>query len=350
MKEKININEKAGFILNDFPWTEEWKQELGDLQEVVQQKGDIKEGSIEVNYKNRIKSKNMTKIRDGVYIDENSILDKRYGVKLIRDKNKVKFILDNIALEWLDWIKQLSLLKSGMTLVHASAVEKNGKALVFPSWGGVGKTSIASYLVKNKGYNLLGDDQIIISRGGMCYSMPMRLVIYPYHKDVFPELFEQGKGPILPESMINFFDFIGKKLIKPLAKKNSDLLQKLREKNPQSLKVKPSEVFGINKISYKAELEKVVWVDKGENSRPQTDSDIKVKNRLFGCTINDFDSYCQEIINIGMGLDIFENIYCIWGDVLNKGVNEEVKRRKLVLPESCNYKELQKKINESLYQ
>lgn len=87
---------------------------------------------------------------------------------------------------------QLILAPQGMTMVHAAAAAApDGGVLLLPGPGGVGKTALLGQLVQHHGYKLLGDDIVILSDQGECYSFPRSFVLKPYHESVYPEVFEK---------------------------------------------------------------------------------------------------------------------------------------------------------------
>lgn len=73
------------------------------------------------------------------------------------------------------------------TLLHASAIEKNGKAFVFPSTGGVGKTALSFLMIKKHGYRLLADDYCHVSTAGKVYFHPRKIMFYGYNLQGLPE-------------------------------------------------------------------------------------------------------------------------------------------------------------------
>jgi hypothetical protein len=76
---------------------------------------------------------------------------------------------------------QLALLRRGATLAHCSAIEKNGRAILFPAWGGVGKTSIMSRYM-DEGWRFISDDSCIIRDDGTAFMHPLPMHIYKYHE------------------------------------------------------------------------------------------------------------------------------------------------------------------------
>ena len=80
----------------------------------------------------------------------------------------------------------------GRALIHACCVVKDDKCIVFPSWGGTGKTSIVLYFL-SKGFGYMADDWVFVGRDGCAYAYPRRIRIYSYNLRQFPWLRERLK-------------------------------------------------------------------------------------------------------------------------------------------------------------
>ena len=65
-------------------------------------------------------------------------------------------------------------------LLHAGAVEKDGKAYLFPASGGVGKTAMVTELSK-RGYKYLADDWVIVGTDGMAYPLLKTIHMFDYN-------------------------------------------------------------------------------------------------------------------------------------------------------------------------
>jgi hypothetical protein len=76
---------------------------------------------------------------------------------------------------------QLTLLNHGATFCHASAIERDGQAILFPACGGVGKTSLMSRYVE-QGWNFLADDLCTLDSRGRAAIHPLPMHIYKYHE------------------------------------------------------------------------------------------------------------------------------------------------------------------------
>lgn len=70
----------------------------------------------------------------------------------------------------IDFITHFLMNLKGYPTLHASAISKNGKAIVFTGPGGAGKTSFSLFGLKN-GFKFMGDDRLILNNGTV-FSFP----------------------------------------------------------------------------------------------------------------------------------------------------------------------------------
>ncbi len=91
-------------------------------------------------------------------------------------------------------IQQLFLRKQ-ISFVHAAALQSpQGGVTVLAGAGGVGKTALAGFLVQEKGYKLLGDDMVALTKSGECLAFHRPFTLKEYHRSVYPELFASRKS------------------------------------------------------------------------------------------------------------------------------------------------------------
>jgi hypothetical protein len=70
---------------------------------------------------------------------------------------------------------RIAMARKGVSLVHASSVERNGQAWIFSGRSGAGKTLTALRALET-GWRLLGDDSCLVSEGGVKgYWQPLNL-------------------------------------------------------------------------------------------------------------------------------------------------------------------------------
>jgi hypothetical protein len=85
-------------------------------------------------------------------------------------------------------IINFKLLCKGFVPVHAAAVSKNGKAIVFPGRGGTFKTTLSMDFVRKLDYSIFGDDWVIINKNKVfSFVIHSRLFDYRVHKMKFED-------------------------------------------------------------------------------------------------------------------------------------------------------------------
>jgi hypothetical protein len=102
-------------------------------------------------------------------------------------------VYTDIMFSFTGLIQQL-FLSQGISFAHAAALQSPaGGITILAGCGGVGKTALSGFLVKEKGYKLLGDDMIAVTESGMCLAFHKAFVLKEYHRSVYPELFATRK-------------------------------------------------------------------------------------------------------------------------------------------------------------
>ena len=216
--------------------------------------------SLEYN-DNVVKLDNFYEVVPNIFINRNTneIFDKEYGALITRKKDGYSIVCSQECNEWLMMVLEYCLLANGATLVHSAGVEKNGKAYIFPSWGGVGKTASIAKLVREEGYHLLGDDLTILKTDGSVLAFPKKFVLYDYHRKLFSDA--MSGTPLVKGGISN----IASKMIpgvKAFLRKFPGVLAWARRHNPQSKRVSPYDIFGGDVIATGGKLEAVTWLER----------------------------------------------------------------------------------------
>jgi hypothetical protein len=73
---------------------------------------------------------------------------------------------------------EIKLLQKGYTLLHAGGVTKGDKGYALFGWPGAGKSSTIFGLSKEHGFEVLGDDMVILSNKGKLYAYPEKAGVY----------------------------------------------------------------------------------------------------------------------------------------------------------------------------
>ena len=247
-------------VCDGYPWCDTLFLSHGvakdgkDAYELCRQK-------IHVDFTKELPMGDVRFIGDGAYIGQDVYLDEQYGVRVEKHEDYWRLIVTQECNEWLVIVLQLALLNCEHSLIHAAALEKDGKVLLLPSWGGVGKTATVCRFIREYGWRLLGDDLVIIGEGRVLpFLKPF--VIYPYHKDLFPELFNNGenhtvKNIALSNMMSRMIPGV-KRALRPFPR----VLAYLRKHNPQSMRVSPRKIFAEDQLSQGGEVCRMVWLER----------------------------------------------------------------------------------------
>ena len=200
----------------------------------------------------------------------------------------------------------------------------------------------------------MGDDYIIAGKNGMCYGYPTGLAIYPYHRDVFPEIFLTGRGPLSPTFAKELFSdlaTLSKRLLRPFPK----ALQFARRHNPQSVRIDPAEVFGRNKFASQAILTNVVWLDRSHDREDivlERDRDRdSIASCVFGSTLAEFDWWCSRLINLAMskGIVAADDVYPVWLGILKEAFRN-ASLHSLLLPFELKFQDMRDAIHSTMEQ
>ena len=217
---------------------------------------------IRVSYEKELPMEDVRFIGDGAYIGHDVYLDEQYGVRIQKTSDTELWLrATQECNEWLVIAMQLSLLGCGHTMIHAAALEKDGQVLMLPSWGGVGKTATVCRFVREYGWRLLGDDLVILGNGQVKpFLKPF--VIYPYHKDLFPELFDNGENHTVKNLKVS--DMMSRMIpgVKRMLRPFPRVLAYLRKHNPQSMRVSPTKIFTPEQLSEGGSPMRMVWLER----------------------------------------------------------------------------------------
>lgn len=191
----------------------------------------------------------------------------------------------NFTYNFFDLVTELQLLKNGASYVHASVVEKEGKAVAFIGGGGIGKSSIMLSLCLEKGWKYLSDDLGIFVEDGTTFRSPKKIQIYKYNTI---------KKPKLEKNLLRKHSFINRMFwyIHNLLKGSKGVRRR----------VHPEEIFSEDSISSFAKLDKVIFLEKSDVENFHT-SNISAQ-KLAICASNillEELSPLPKIINLSNG-------------------------------------------------
>jgi hypothetical protein len=99
-----------------------------------------------------------------------------------------KFDCNKFFVYVLEPIIRMNLIANNdIVMLHSSAVGTKEGVLVFPAWGGTGKTNLMLELL-SEGYDFYGDDLVLINQKGQVFSYLKPLNLFDYNLKAFPHI------------------------------------------------------------------------------------------------------------------------------------------------------------------
>ncbi len=315
-------------------WTDELARALGpDLERIGRTARSEARSRLTLRFVDRLDLTGLRELTRHVHVGNRTVADTLYGVRITDQTGGLHLDATAPALEWVLWGLELALLDAGATFVHCAGLVREGRAVLLPSWGGVGKTAIVAHLVREHGYSLLGDDLVIVDREGWCFPFPKPFVLYGYHRALFPEVFDRGRGPVAPPALGAVLTAAARR-VKPWLRPFPAVLQLARRLNPQSQPIAASDVFGRNALAEPARLARVIWLERGRTEPAGGAIAVEeLATRILGSTSHEFDARAVALTNVlfGVGLLRFLSAHGRWHHILSTSLGR-VDRRTLTLP------------------
>lgn len=202
------------------------------------------------------------------------------------------------------WL-QLLLLKQGLTFVHGAGIELNGKGIIFPAFGGVGKTILIAGLRKLNSFKFFGDDYVIVDKKGNMFSYPSDFSVYDYHLDFFTELKNTSFNYYLRRRKLFGGYYETKRTINFIAKRlELSSVPVLKGWHANYIKVPTANLIKPQKIGEKTKLFASVFLERynGEKIRSMEISlgeIIRVVSGILNLEFKDAFSYLYVLAAVG---------------------------------------------------
>ncbi len=232
--------------------------------------------------------------------------DIHFAVRI--EQKRITLFLDVSGVAINPWI-QLLLVPQGVTMVHAAGLEKDGRALLLPAFGGAGKTLAAGVLVRDYGYKFLGDDIVLVKSDGTILPFPRPLFFYPHHIDVFDRYFGNRAGSVSRQRLSKAIkrNIVRRMPLKQLVKSFAEsfgiegVLRRAASSHDHLDSAAPAEVFKPEAIGTGSPVSKIVFLQR-HTGHELTISEIKpdlLATRMFAILMNEWKSEWPQIISAG---------------------------------------------------
>lgn len=184
--------------------------------------------------------------RRNVYVKSLIDLDEMWKMWLSHGTSLDMKLLKDFAYSIFLSFLQCSLLERNSALIHASGFSVDGKGVLLPAWGGVGKSTIMSRAVLHGKAKFLTDDHAVIDADGQMYLHTLPIHAYVYHLEQDKEL----KKRVLSDfSVLNRLQWQIGKAIRPR--------KTVRWVNPKI-------IFGESKMAASAKIACVIVLFRGK--------------------------------------------------------------------------------------
>ncbi|MCD6528136.1 hypothetical protein J7K44_00625 [bacterium] len=213
-------------------------------------------------------------------------LKEKTSLKLIKYNNRAYYEAYTMNTDWFYILLQNALLEKECTLLHSGAINYKEKGILFPGWGGTGKTILTGELLKGEEISFLGDDFIIVSKDKTVYSFPRPLTLYPYHALVFQKAFSQFKLKKISFERKLYY------LLRNIARKflPSEIRLFFYQFIPKGrTSIPPQSIFPKEKIGKKAKIETILLLSRwqGDSFKTENISLEELKNETIGITYHE---------------------------------------------------------------
>lgn len=181
------------------------------------------------------------------------------------------------------------MVTKGAAMLHCLTVAYRGYGLLIPAWGGTGKTSTMSKLVKMDGFSFMGDDWAFLTREGdlLGYAKPM--FIKPYHHSLYPHLFKKTHKPLVPVALSKPLSRLTT-LLHPFVTQYPHLASITRRWSPEHMMVMPYQAFPDAQFSTAARLAAALFVERFQTDSSKPIFEKKSKEWMIARLIGNFNS------------------------------------------------------------
>lgn len=191
------------------------------------------------------------------------------------------------------------MVQHGAAMLHAMTVDYKGHGILMPAWGGTGKTSTMSKLVKTPGFSFMGDDWTFLTRRSDLLGFAKPLFIKPYHRTLYPHLFAKTHKPLVPVALSRPISRLTTR-IHPYITRFPKMASLIRKWSPEHMMVHPDQAFPNSPISTGAPLAASLFVERfeGDSTGPQFfEKDARwMTTKLIGNFFSELPRYSRLVM------------------------------------------------------
>jgi GT2 family glycosyltransferase len=156
-----------------------------------------------------------------------------------------------------------------MAMVHAATVARDGRGVCLGAAGGAGKTSSTVGLVRDAGFDFMGDDWAFLADDGQVLGFAKPLFVRPHHQALFPHLFTGGqRRRMVPASFVGPLGRIAT-AAHPVISRHPALARKARRWWPEHMIVAPGDALPEASVARTAQLAAAIFVERAQLDAPR---------------------------------------------------------------------------------
>ncbi len=181
------------------------------------------------------------------------------------------------------------MVTKGAAMLHCLTAAYRGHGLLIPAWGGTGKTSTMSKLMKIDGFSFMGDDWAFLTHDACLLGYAKPMFIKPYHRYLYPHLFKRVHKPLVPVVLSKPIARLTT-LLHPFVTQFPELASVTRRWSPEHMMVMPSEAFPDARFTQAAPLAAALFVERFETDSREAVFERQSKEWMIARLIGNFNS------------------------------------------------------------
>jgi hypothetical protein len=166
-------------------------------------------------------------------------------------------------------VLDLVAVQHGYAMIHAATMEIDGIGVAMPAAGGTGKTSTIAKAMRWPDTAFMGDDWAFVSEQSELLGYAKPMFIKPHHRPIYPHLFQGVRKPLVPPLLSGPVSRLTT-IVHPAFARRPKLAAFSRRWSPEHRMVAPSHALQGKRISARAPLGLVVFVERWQGSDVRT--------------------------------------------------------------------------------
>jgi hypothetical protein len=215
------------------------------------------------------------------------------------------------------------LVERDVAMIHAATVSINGHGVALPAAGGVGKTSAIAKLMRCPSVGFMGDDWAFVSAQGDLLGFGKPMSIKPYHRTIYPHLFQRVRKPLVPKRLSRPIGRLTT-VVHPFMVRHPHLAAFVRRWSPEHMIVSPRDALRGALIVRSAPLSAVVFAERYDGAEPHLNEfhQTAMVSRMLGNFHIEMTVHSREVLNLlgATGLIPLQDIFADKAAILGKAL------------------------------